>query len=126
MENSGRFRGDSNLIAGNSRLDSDVPIQYFSWAEYPLYDPSSTQGDIFFNLKFILKTGSVVAVISNCEPQFRLEVLHTLIALGPFIEISFKFQVFQLIHMGQCLNNKNDPDLEVGSFNEKKMKVIST
>jgi hypothetical protein len=39
MENVGRWKGDHRLIAGNSHLDSDVPIQYFSWAEYQFMQP---------------------------------------------------------------------------------------
>ena len=50
MENSGRYMGDFKHIAGNSHLNSDVPIQYFSWAEYEFMRPPEPKVNKFIRI----------------------------------------------------------------------------
>jgi hypothetical protein len=57
MENTGEYIGNKNFIAGNSHLTSDVPIQYFSWAEYDFMRPpikKVNESSIYLNILTII------------------------------------------------------------------------
>eukprot|EP01116_Phalansterium_solitarium_P018409 TRINITY_DN485_c0_g2_i1.p1 TRINITY_DN485_c0_g2~~TRINITY_DN485_c0_g2_i1.p1 ORF type:complete len:498 (-),score=163.24 TRINITY_DN485_c0_g2_i1:107-1600(-) len=98
MENGGRHDGTDQLIAGNTRLDSDVPIQYFSWEEY----------DFMRRPRNKTAESMMVAVISNCGPQMRLDYLQALQSHGVTVD-SF----------GRCANNKPFPTkLDDGDIGE--------
>eukprot|EP01114_Cavostelium_apophysatum_P018071 TRINITY_DN550_c1_g1_i1.p1 TRINITY_DN550_c1_g1~~TRINITY_DN550_c1_g1_i1.p1 ORF type:complete len:562 (-),score=100.24 TRINITY_DN550_c1_g1_i1:1355-3040(-) len=72
MENTGRYIGDQHTIAGNTHRDSDVHIQYYSWAEYEFMRPPRKK----------TAKAAMVALISNCGPQYRLQYMRRLMAAG--------------------------------------------
>eukprot|EP01119_Soliformovum_irregulare_P004436 TRINITY_DN1543_c0_g1_i1.p1 TRINITY_DN1543_c0_g1~~TRINITY_DN1543_c0_g1_i1.p1 ORF type:complete len:516 (+),score=136.53 TRINITY_DN1543_c0_g1_i1:1328-2875(+) len=106
MENYGTVaHGDSKTINGNTNLLSDVPLQYFSWAEYPFMDPPHA------------KTASsmVLAMISNCGPQHRLQYLKQLEANGVTVD-----------HFGGCFPDKlsEPPNLPGGHRLDRKFAIM--
>mmetsp|Transcript_14662 Transcript_14662/g.20431 ORF Transcript_14662/g.20431 Transcript_14662/m.20431 type:complete len:550 (-) Transcript_14662:27-1676(-) len=90
MENTGRCCGNYRAISGNTKLTSDVPMQYFNWEEYD------------FMRKPIEKTatGHVAAFISNCGPQFRLNYMAELQKYGVIVH-----------SYGACSRNMPEPPL---------------
>jgi hypothetical protein len=87
MENRGSSIGDMKNIYGNSRLHSDVVMQYFSWAEYDFMMPPRPK----------TSTAMLAVFISNCGPQFRLNYLKQLMENGVTVH-----------SYGSCMNNINE------------------
>lgn len=64
MENTGCWRGDAGKICGNTRRNSDVHMQYYSWEDTDFMRPA---------LGWDLKTSFISSFISNCGGGDRLE-----------------------------------------------------
>eukprot|EP01117_Protostelium_nocturnum_P020977 TRINITY_DN985_c0_g1_i1.p1 TRINITY_DN985_c0_g1~~TRINITY_DN985_c0_g1_i1.p1 ORF type:complete len:497 (-),score=138.87 TRINITY_DN985_c0_g1_i1:296-1786(-) len=100
QENTGNHQGNDLLLCGNTRLSSDVPMQYFSWAEYGFMNPPREKTEKSMG----------VAMISNCGPTYRLEYINSLQKAG--IEIDTYGSCFaknkQGDNYGDRLNSKLD------------------
>jgi len=105
MENIGSLgHGDNHSILSTTRLTSDVPVQYFSWAEYGFMNPPKPKN----------KDYMMVALISNCGPQYRLKYLKELMNYGVRVQ-SF----------GSCLRNAEIPSDNYNNRLQLKKEIIS-
>jgi hypothetical protein len=108
MENSIPAKGSYDIVA-NTQLTSDVPLPYFSWAEYDFMRPVQK------------KTASahIAAFISNCGPQRRLQWMETMMKHG-----------INIHSYGNCMRNREVPQeylSKYGSnYNALKIALVST
>lgn len=107
MENSIPPQGAYDIVA-NTQLTSDVPLPYFSWAEYNFMNP----------VKPKTATAHIAAFISNCGPQRRLQ----------WMEIMMKNGI-KIHSYGNCMRNKEIPsDFTAkygGNYNALKTAIVS-
>ncbi|KAG2385640.1 hypothetical protein C9374_003455 [Naegleria lovaniensis] len=99
MENVAMQMGVAEKLVGSTKLGTDVPVPYYSWAEYDFMKPP------------VPKTASAMMAvfISNCGPEKRLKILEELMNYGVTVH-SF----------GRCLNNAKVPAQFVGGYLDQK------
>ena len=102
MENANIETKDPHVIVGTTRLDTEVPVPYFSWAEYDFMNPPQEK----------TATAMMAVFISNCVPEKRLQVLSELMTYGVTVH-----------SYGKCMNNAKIPTSE--SYLNQKTAVTS-
>ncbi|PRP80129.1 hypothetical protein PROFUN_12212 [Planoprotostelium fungivorum] len=102
MENVGESYGDDSRMMGNTKLDADVTMQYFSWAEYNFMRPMQKK----------VEKSMAVAMISNCGPAFRLQYIKDLQAAGVTVDT-----------FGSCYGHQKSND-NVGDRLNSKISMI--
>nr|CAG4708570.1 unnamed protein product [Naegleria fowleri] len=105
MENVPIQIGSTVKLVGSTKLNTDVPVPYYSWAEYDFMKPP------------IPKTASAMMAvfISNCGPEKRLTILEELIQYGVTVH-----------SYGKCMNNAKIPSQFVGGYLDQKTALTAT
>eukprot|EP01119_Soliformovum_irregulare_P019796 TRINITY_DN6339_c0_g1_i3.p1 TRINITY_DN6339_c0_g1~~TRINITY_DN6339_c0_g1_i3.p1 ORF type:complete len:422 (+),score=109.33 TRINITY_DN6339_c0_g1_i3:3-1268(+) len=104
MENTPERSGDDRNIVGDFHLTADVPVQYFSWAEYDFMRP----------VKPKVEKSMMVAAISNCVAD-RLDYLQELMDNGVTVD-----------SVGRCRTNKEVPAIQKGNgWQERKTEFLA-
>jgi glycoprotein 3-alpha-L-fucosyltransferase len=94
-----------NVLVGTTALDSDVPVPYYSWAEYNYMNPVQPK----------TATAMMAVFISNCASPKRLTILQDLMKYGVTIH-----------SYGRCMKNADLPTSVAGSYLDVKTQVTST
>ncbi len=98
--------GDSSrTLVGTTRLNSDIPVPYYSWAEYNYMMP----------LRPKTAKAMMAVFVSNCSAQKRLNILQDLIKYGVTVH-SF----------GRCMHNAQIPQEFMGGYLDQKTAVTAT
>ena len=104
MENIEMSGSDKSLV-GTTRLKTDVPVPYYSWAEYDyMYQPAKKTA-----------TAMLAVFISNCGATKRLQLLSDLMKYGVTVH-----------SYGKCMNNAQIPSQYGGSYLDQKTALTAT
>ena len=93
------------LLSGTTQLTSDVPVPYYSWAEYDyMYQPAKKTA-----------TAMLAVFISNCGAYKRLQILEELMEYNVTVH-----------SYGKCMHNTDIPEDFTGSYLDQKTALTAT
>jgi len=107
MENGGCSQGSEDVICGNTRRNSDVHVQYYSWEDIDFMKPIPPHAE------YANKTIFMSSFVSNCGPQDRLDKLRELQIQIERLNQNPKLRVR---NYGSCAHKNADQEADLRSF----------